>query len=149
MVIKESHMTWHPINSHGREEIANIIEVGHLNLQDNIIFHVWDLTERNDKIFNIRQVLKRPYEYKDNVHLCLNFEMQLNLIEYDREVYTTLDWFGNLGGLSEGLKILFGLLIGVLNYHMYSAYMVAALFKVSERKEDHERGIERKRTSII
>ena len=54
--------------------------------------------------------------------------MSLDLKEYDREVYTSLDWFGNLGGLSEGLKIMFSLLIGVLNYQMYNAYMVAELF---------------------
>ena len=50
------------------------------------------------------------------------------MIEYDREVYTSLDWFGNLGGLSEGLRIAFGLLVGIFNYQMYNAYMVAALF---------------------
>ena len=75
--------------------------------------------------------------------------MKLDLIEYDREVYTSLDWFGNLGGLSEGLKIMFSLFIGVLNFQAYNAYMVAALFNVSETKEDHERGLTKSNTTAM
>ena len=54
--------------------------------------------------------------------------MNRNLILYEREVYTSLDWFGNLGGLSEGLKLLFGLIVSLFNYNFYNNYMVAKLF---------------------
>ena len=54
--------------------------------------------------------------------------MNRNLILYEREVYTSLDWFGNLGGLSEGLKLLFGIIVGFFNYNYYNNYMVAKLF---------------------
>ena len=71
---------------------------------------------------------ERPYEYSDRIHLALNYEMYRNKIFIEREVYTSLDWFGNLGGLSEGLRLLFGLIIGVINYKYYNNYMVAKLF---------------------
>jgi len=58
----------------------------------------------------------------------MNYEMNRNLILYEREVYTRLDWFGNLGGLWEGLKHIFGLIIGFFNYNYYNNYMVAKLF---------------------
>ena len=88
-----------------------------------------DLTEEDRQIFDIKYVGDRPYEVEDTVHLCLSYEMNLDLLKYEREVYTVLDWFGNLGGLSEGLKIIFGLGVGILNYSYYNNYMIAKLFQ--------------------
>ena len=72
----------------------------------------------------------------------MNYEMNRNLMLYEREVYTSLDWFGNLGGLSEGLKLIFGLIIGFFNYNYYNNYMVAKLFTYKNapgfRSEDSE-----------
>lgn len=66
----------------------------------------------------------------------MNYEMNRNLMLYEREVYTSLDWFGNLGGLSEGLKLMFGLLVGLLNYNYYNNYMVAKLFTYKESPQE-------------
>ena len=54
--------------------------------------------------------------------------MNRNLFKFEREVYTSLDWFGNLGGLSEGLKLFFGLLVAAFNYNYYNNFMVSKLF---------------------
>ena len=62
------------------------------------------------------------------MHLALNYEMNLNLFMYEREVYTTLDWFGNIGGLAQGLQLFFGAILAFLNYKYYNNYMVAKLF---------------------
>ena len=87
------------------------------------------LTETNLEVFDIKEVKERPYEYPDNVHCALNYEMNRNLFAYEREVYTSLDWFGNLGGLFEGFKLLFGLLVIIFNFNFYNNYMVAQLFQ--------------------
>ena len=99
LVIETSHLTWHPVFSKERKELINLIKIGHLSIQDNFYFHVGDLTADDHKTFNVVQAGERPYEHTDHVHFCLNYEMSRNLVQYDREVYTTLDWFGNLGGL--------------------------------------------------
>ena len=101
-------------------------------MQDSIFFQVGDLTEVETEIFNIKHTSDRPYEYNDSVHLCLSYEMNLDLLKYEREVYTILDWFGNLGGLSEGLKIIFGIWVGILNYSYYNNYMIAQLFQYQD-----------------
>ena len=48
----------------------------------------------------------RPYEYKDNVHISISYEFDLNLYRIDREVYNVLDCLGDIGGLADALLIL-------------------------------------------
>ena len=102
--------------------------MGHIQAQDGQGFHVGEITQDFYEIFEIERTIERPYEYFDNVHLALNYEMNLNLFMHEREVYTTLDWFGNIGGLAQGLQLLFGALLSLLNYKYYNNYMVAKLF---------------------
>ena len=101
------------------------------------------MTQETQDVFDVIQTGERPYEYFDRVHLVMNYEMNRNLILYEREVYTSLDWFGNLGGLSEGLKLIFGLIIGFFNYNYYNNYMVAKLFtyKTAPGFRNEENGI--------
>ena len=107
------------------------------------------MTQENQDIFDVIQKGERPYEYTDRVHLVMNYEMNRNLMLYEREVYTSLDWFGNLGGLSEGLKLIFGLIIGFFNYNFYNNYMVAKLFtyKNAPGLRNEEGGINDKMTT--
>lgn len=43
----------------------------------------------------------------------ITFEFDLTLYRVDRDVYSILDWVGDLGGLSEGLIIMFTILLGL------------------------------------
>ena len=80
--------------------------------------------------FNIVIQQTRPYEYEYNdVHFTICYEMNRNLFKFSREVYTTLDWIGNVGGLYDGLRLIFGLFVLVCNYNYYSNYMTSNLFK--------------------
>ena len=53
----------------------------------------------------------------------------MNLATVDREVYTGLDWVGDLGGLFDGLKLMFSSVLAILTYKNYDTYMVAKLFQ--------------------
>ena len=97
-------------------------------MQDKRLFHIWELTEKTHKVFSIVDVRERPYEYFDDVHFAISYELNRDLDVYEREVYTSLDWAGNLGGLFEGLSLLFGILVAILNYNYYENYIVAHLF---------------------
>ena len=99
---------------------------------------IGDATRSEGKIFKIRRDLDRPYEMQDLTHFSVNYELDMNLVEYNREVYSGLAWFGNLGGLSEGLRIFFGFFLAVINYNFYDSYMVSQLFRVKETPEEHE-----------
>ena len=59
----------------------------------------------------------------------------MDLKQTEREVYSFLDWVGDLGGLFDGLKLFFLGLIGFFNYNMYNSYMVSQLF-MTQRSED-------------
>ena len=52
---------------------------------------------------------------------------------YERTVYNSLDWFGNLGGLSEGLKMLCSVFLWFLNFNYYNNYMVTKLFNYESK----------------
>ena len=55
--------------------------------------------------------------------------MSLDLLVTEREVYSVLDWIGDLGGLFDGLKLICVGILSIFNYNLYSAYMVSQLFK--------------------
>ena len=62
-------------------------------------------------IFKIHETKKRPYEFKDNVHLQITFEFDLDLTVIDRQVYSILDLLGDIGGLGEALFFIGGALL--------------------------------------
>ena len=100
--MEESVTTWIPINSQLKEEIAHSINITELNLQD-ILWQWFGWTrEDHDDIFIIKEVKKRPYEYFDRVHLQLSYELNLDLTVIDRQVYSILDWLGDIGGRASG-----------------------------------------------
>jgi hypothetical protein len=70
-----------------------------------------ELTEDDRRIFKNTHVYSRPYEFFDNVHMQITFEFDLNLYRVDRDVYSMLDWVGDLGGLSEGIIVMLTILL--------------------------------------
>ena len=53
----------------------------------------------------------RPYEFDDDVHTQISFEFDLTLYRVDRDVYSILDWIGDIGGLNEGCFVGLSLLV--------------------------------------
>ena len=73
--------------------------------------------------------MKRPYEFKDNVHVQVTFELDLNLTVIDRAVYSFLDWLGDLGGFGEALFYMGTFLMFILNYGQFDQMMVTSLYR--------------------
>ena len=109
-----------------------------IQAQDSVYLHAYELTEDVFEAFNIVHQGERPYEYSDDVHFAINYEMNRNLFKFDREVYTALDWFGNLGGLHEGLKLFFGLIVAACNFNYYKNYMVSNLFQYDNKSPSNQ-----------
>jgi len=82
-----------------REEIVYAIELTDLRLQDTY-YQFSALTEDDRQIFSIQSRKNRPYEFPDNVHMQVTFEFDLDLHRIDRDVYSILDWIGDMGGLN-------------------------------------------------
>ena len=86
-------------------------------------------TQEDEKeIFSILEIAKRPYELPNSVHVAINFELNLDLTVIDRQVYSLLDWLGDMGGMLEALVYLSTFVLAIINYGQFKAMLVSALF---------------------
>ena len=58
--------------------------------------------------------------------------MSLNLMTAERDVYNALDWVRTLGGFQRGLRTILSLVMIVLTYNRYEAYMISKLYQKNE-----------------
>ena len=96
------------------------------------------MTEDKYEIFTNTLVKTRPYEFPDNVHLQVTFEFDLSLYRVDRDVYSILDWIGDIGGLVEGLALFFGGLVALISFNSFDHYMIEYLYQRREFKKSEE-----------
>ena len=59
----------------------------------------------------------------------VTYEFDLDLYRVDRDVYSILDWIGDVGGLREGLFILFSIIFGFLNFNKFEHFMIEHLYQ--------------------
>ena len=91
------------------------LQLTDLNLQDQY-YQFSKITEDDRRIFSFDQKQSRPYEFPDRVHLQITFEFDRTLYRIDRDVYSFLDWLGDMGGLSESLLFIFAGVIALGSY---------------------------------
>ena len=72
----------------------------------------------------------RPFEFFSRTHFAVTYEMNLDLLVTERTVYGFLDWIGNIGGLYDGLRLFFAIIVGFWNYKFYQSYLISHLFKI-------------------
>ena len=87
------------ISSQNVLERSYEIQMTNVKRQDNRLIHLWDQTEHTEEIFTIKYHETRPYVAYDNASVAVSFLMNMNLTQIEREVYSTLDMFGDVGGL--------------------------------------------------
>lgn len=102
-IVEEARTEWIPFNSQLREEKVYKISISNLELQDRIWQWGGWTKENVEIIFGINHSTTRPYEFPDSVHCQITFELNLDLKVIDRQVYSVLDWLGDIGGLVEAL----------------------------------------------
>ena len=106
-----------------------------MSLQDKV-FQFSGLTEDEEQIFsNVFQTV-RPYEFPDRVHLQITFEFDLNLYRIDRDVYSLLDWIGDVGGLNEGLYLFLMVVLSFFEFYEFDHYLIERMYT---QKSGHKR----------
>ena len=55
-------------------------------------------------------------------------EFDLTLYRIDRDVYSILDFIGDLGGLAEGFYIILKILLGFLTYNNFEHFLIEFLY---------------------
>ena len=73
---------------------------------------------------------ERPYEFYDNVHVGIVYEINLDRRRIQRSVYSLLDWIGDVGGLLEAMFVILSVLIVIYQYKTFEIYMIQNLFKL-------------------
>ena len=96
-------------------------------------------TEVEGAIFGVKANTIRPYEYFDDVHTAVAFELDLNMYRIDRSAYNLLDWLGDIGGLLEALAIIFTVLFLLFSYLDFPDYLVSHLFREETKRDWVER----------
>ena len=74
----------------------------------------------------------------DNVWASVTFEVDLDMITYERKVYTVLDMLSDVGGLFEFLICFFAFLSWIWNYQSIENYLASRLFKIKKDSEVEE-----------
>ena len=97
----------------------NKVRVTKLELQDKRPLQLGQLTEEGGSIFRIDYFQNRPYEFDNDAHTVLSYEFDMDMYVINRETYTSLDLLGDIGGLGEGLIIIFGFIITMFNYNTF------------------------------
>ena len=67
--------------------------------------------------------------------------MNLDLETADRDVYNTLDWVREIGGLIKGLKIFSSLVLLVLHIKNIENYMISHLYSGQENSQNRGRNL--------
>ena len=93
------------------------------------------LTEEESSIFGISWYSIRPYEYSDDVHTILTYEFDLDMSVINRDTYTSLNLLGDIGGLAEGVYIIFGFIVVLFNYNTFEDYLVRQLYRRETQKD--------------
>ena len=81
----------------------------------------------------------RPYEFPDDTHLQVSYEFDLTLYRVDRDVYSILDWIGDVGGLNEGLFLMFQCFLLFFQFNDFEHFLVERLYMQREESSDNRR----------
>ena len=118
-----------------RTEIANLIVTTELDLQD-VLIQFGHLTEDNIDITIVKEFQTRPYEVDDDIWTSILYERDLDYHRVDREVYSILDWLGDIGGLYEAMSLICAGILYLFNFMSYDNYLVSELFKKENDDDD-------------
>ena len=72
------------------------------------------------------------------MHVQVTFELDLDFTVTDRQVYSVLDWLGDIGGLVESLFFIGGIVLMIFNYTHYDLLMVRKLFRVRSKDKSNK-----------
>ena len=116
-----------------RSEIVYKLQVTHLELQDEILqWGQWTQKESSN-IFKITETSTRPYEFPDNIHMSVTLELETDLIHVDRQVYSLLDWLGDVGGLGDALFWMGKVFIIFYHFRQFDFWLLDKLYKVKTK----------------
>ena len=80
-------------------------------------------------------MMTRPYERENRVHVQVTFEFDLTLYLIDRDVYSYLDWIGDVGGLNEGIFLLLKVMLLSMQFFDLEHLLIENLYRQSKKQD--------------
>ena len=118
-ILKRMSGKLYPLSSDARIDYVNTIKRTSMKFNDRL-FNFVGLTTEHEHGFYLEQNANRGLSYKNRWQNALTLELDLDNIEYHRQVYTILDYFSDVGGLFGAVSPIFMTLLAVFNF--YSSY---------------------------
>ena len=110
-------------------------QITHTELQDRLWQWGAVTKEEHEDLFKITQASSRPYEFEDNVHISVSYELNLHLTVIDRQAYSVLELLGDVGGLGEALLYIFTFILAFVNYGKFNTMLSRFLFMATIKNE--------------
>ena len=80
--------------------------------------------------FSIEYHAVRPYQFSDNVHTAITYELDPDYYHVEMQVYNALDMLGDIGGLQYCLILIFSSLLMLLHHNKMENYLVSEMYHV-------------------
>ena len=143
-ITRESNLVWHPMNTVLKQETVTQVHISEVTMQDKY-FRAGDLTKEQSLMVHSILTTTRPMEYNNLHQFGVVFQINLDFIQYERQVYGILDWLSDCGGLSSALFAILSIASKILMYQLLDYYMVKCLYTKQElessiRSEDQKEG---------
>ena len=89
-----------------------------------------EVTElQNSSLFDLVELVWRPYEAEPAFVMAVTLEMDLDLLIVSRNLFTILDFLSNIGGLASIVASTLGLIVTIFNWHgLVHTFIIAKLF---------------------
>ena len=117
----------------------NYVRQIELDLKDQIGYIGVENSKHN--IFSVDSGTPRLYDFDDNVHLAITYELDRDLTVIRRQVFGILDFLGAIGGLAGALHGLFGILIIVFQYKAAIAYVGNHTYQIKEGEDQYYKNV--------
>ena len=70
----------------------------------------------------------RVMPYKNQFHSAITYELSSTNIKYYRQVYSFLDWLGNIGGLYGAVSTIFGSIVFIFQFSGTNMFLMTEMF---------------------
>ena len=86
-------------------------------------------------MYHVRTGPARPYDFPNNIHTVITYELNRDLLVIKRKVYGIGDFLADIGGLYGALTGLFAALIIVFQYKAYISYVSDETYLIRDGDE--------------
>ena len=138
-ILSRSTTVWFPISSGSRIDYVNIINRYTMQLNDSP-FNIGSVTAEMDEGFSLTRLPNRELPYINTWQNAVTIEVSIDRINYNRKVYSNLEYAADLGGLYGAIAPVFGGVVFLINFWGSYQFIMDDLFYGPRRADGNDEG---------